>query len=95
MSLHYLRPCFSDENEAFWLEFDTGEYQFRSLPKRARKKCGAKCRTGKPCKAPVVHGRNRCRMHGGLSTGPRTWEGIMRIVESNRRRRKTREPANQ
>lgn len=28
----------------------------------------------------------RCRMHGGLSTGPRTDEGRERIAASNRRR---------
>ena len=31
-------------------------------------KCGAKCRTGQPCKnASMKNGR--CRMHGGKSTG--------------------------
>ena len=29
----------------------------------------------------------RCRVHGGLSTGPRTEEGLEAIRESNRRRR--------
>jgi hypothetical protein len=28
-------------------------------------KCGARTRKGTPCKSPVVHGRKRCRMHGG------------------------------
>jgi glucans biosynthesis protein len=28
-------------------------------------RCGAKTRSGKPCKGPVVRGRKRCRMHGG------------------------------
>ena len=45
--------------------------------------CGAKTRgTGAPCQRyPKENGR--CRLHGGLSTGPRTMEGIMRIKESN------------
>jgi hypothetical protein len=30
----------------------------------------------KRCRKPVVAGRNRCRLHGGLSTGPRTAEGM-------------------
>lgn len=30
-------------------------------------KCGAKTRSGDPCKLPPVTGRNRCRMHGGKS----------------------------
>ena len=28
-------------------------------------RCGAKTRSGKPCEAPAVTGRNRCRLHGG------------------------------
>ena len=32
-------------------------------------RCGAKTRTGKPCQAPVVNGKSRCRMHGGTSPG--------------------------
>jgi hypothetical protein len=26
---------------------------------------GARTRSGKPCKSPSVHGKKRCRMHGG------------------------------
>lgn len=38
--------------------------------------CGARTRSGAPCRnMPVSRGR-RCRMHSGLSTGPRTPEGI-------------------
>ena len=32
-------------------------------------RCGAKTRSGTPCRAPTVNGRRRCRMHGGLSPG--------------------------
>ena len=41
-------------------------------------RCGAKARTrgGRPCQAPAIRGKTRCRMHGGLSTGPRTPEGL-------------------
>jgi len=28
-------------------------------------RCGARTRSGKPCRAPTVRGRRRCRMHGG------------------------------
>lgn len=37
--------------------------------------CGAKTRTGAPCKRQPIPGKKRCRNHGGLSTGPRTVEG--------------------
>ncbi|MGH8772881.1 MAG: HGGxSTG domain-containing protein [Pyrinomonadaceae bacterium] len=33
-------------------------------------RCGAKTRSGTPCRAPAVGGKRRCRMHGGTSTGP-------------------------
>src|SRR5690625_1193218 len=35
----------------------------------ARKRCGAKTRSGKPCKNGAM-ANGRCRMHGGKSTGP-------------------------
>ena len=37
--------------------------------------CGAKTRTGRPCKRRTVRGNRRCPNHGGLSTGPKTAEG--------------------
>ncbi|MFN3262978.1 MAG: HGGxSTG domain-containing protein [Pikeienuella sp.] len=55
-------------------------------PRSARPRCGARTRTGLPCRAPVVSGKSRCRMHGGLSTGARTVEGRARIAEAQRAR---------
>jgi hypothetical protein len=64
-----------------------------STPKRLRPRCGARCRNGRRCQAPVVRDadmnapRNgRCRLHGGRSTGPRTPEGRRRIGEAARQR---------
>lgn len=31
--------------------------------------CGAKTRSGQPCKRHAVHGRNRCKLHGGTNNG--------------------------
>ena len=52
------------------------------IPKWGRPLCGAKTRKGTPCQAPPVWDKannrprnGRCRMHGGLSTGPKTPEG--------------------
>jgi hypothetical protein len=28
------------------------------------RRCGARTRSGQPCRSPAVHGRPRCRMHG-------------------------------
>jgi hypothetical protein len=52
--------------------------------KRDRPKCGARTRAGGSCRAPVVRGKSRCRMHGGLSTGPRTAEGKARSFAARR-----------
>ncbi|MFI0435968.1 MAG: HGGxSTG domain-containing protein [Parachlamydiaceae bacterium] len=40
------------------------------------RECGAKARTNnhKPCRQPAM-ANGRCRLHGGLSTGPKTPEG--------------------
>jgi hypothetical protein len=41
-------------------------------------RCGAKNRRGTPCQCPAMP-NGRCRLHGGLSTGPKTPAGIERI----------------
>ena len=46
-------------------------------------RCFAKTRQGTPCRNPVLTDRNRCRMHGGLSTGPRTPEGKARTIAAH------------
>lgn len=57
--------------------------------KSERPRCGARCRSGKACMAPVWKRADgtlakRCRMHGGLSTGPKTEEGINRSRAGSR-----------
>ncbi|WP_424139993.1 HGGxSTG domain-containing protein [Roseomonas chloroacetimidivorans] len=44
---------------------------------REAKRCFAKTRSGGRCQSPAMP-NGRCRMHGGLSTGPRTAEGLER-----------------
>ena len=67
--------------------------------RRDRRRCGARTRAGAPCRnaptidAPTGLPRNgRCKLHGGMSTGPRTPEGRAvalgnwrRMVERGRR----------
>ncbi|HRP04837.1 MAG TPA: HGGxSTG domain-containing protein [Opitutaceae bacterium] len=43
-------------------------------------------RKGTPCRAKALPGRNRCKFHGGMSTGPKTTKGRLRIAEAQRRR---------
>ena len=46
-------------------------------------KCYAKTRFGTACQKPPIKGKSRCRLHGGLSTGPRTAEGKARIAAAH------------
>lgn len=41
----------------------------------SKEKCGATCSDGSECEAYAMDGSNRCRHHGGESTGPKTEEG--------------------
>ena len=57
------------------------------IRKSQRPRCSARCRDGHSCRAPVVWDKTRsrpvngrCRMHGGLSTGPKTSEGKRRAL---------------
>ena len=43
----------------------------------------AKTRRGTLCQNPAIRGPNRCRMHGGKSTGPRTVEGKARSIAAH------------
>jgi hypothetical protein len=56
------------------------------LPKKDRPRCGALTGSGTPCLLKVEAGKRRCRLHGGLSTGPRTVAGKARIAAAQRRR---------
>lgn len=57
-----------------WLYVDYPEY-----PEDARGLiCGAKTRAGTPCKRRDIQSNTRCKLHGGMSTGPKTLEGKKR-----------------
>jgi hypothetical protein len=38
-------------------------------PMHCSPRCGARTRSGNPCRAPAIHGKARCRMHVGKSPG--------------------------
>src|SRR5579871_6236781 len=61
-----------------WLKNGNLPGDFSTAPR-----CGAKTRRGTPCQCPAIANKARCRLHGGLSTGPKTWEGIERIQAAN------------
>ena len=48
-------------------------------------RCGAKTRRGTGCQRPANKKNDRCRLHGGASTGPRTEEGRKLISQANLR----------
>lgn len=68
-------------------------YRPRLPTKAERERCGAYARsTGKPCQAPCCKRpdgslANRCRMHGGLSTGPKTEPGKRRALQNLKQNR--------
>jgi glucans biosynthesis protein len=39
------------------------------LPMHQAPRCGAKTRSGKPCRSPGMPKNGRCRMHGGTNPG--------------------------
>ncbi len=55
-----------------WLRHGNRPGDYAKAPR-----CGARTRSGGCCRQPAMK-NGRCRMHGGLSTGPRTAEGLAR-----------------
>ena len=49
-------------------------------PNYPGQRCKARTRKGTACQKPPLKGKSRCRLHGGLSTGPKTPEGKARIA---------------
>jgi hypothetical protein len=58
------------------------EIESRAARMHRAPRCGARNRTGQPCRAPAIRDKKRCQMHGGKSTGPRTAEGLARSKRS-------------
>ena len=47
------------------------------------KRCLAKTRKGTPCQRPAFKHNGRCSLHGGLSTGAKTTDGLKKISDAN------------
>lgn len=82
--------------------FDRYNVKYSALYKSERGTCGAKTRKGTPCQAPPVWNKlfdrprnGRCKLHGGLSTGPRTQAGKKAIIRSNKNRCAIKTPSDQ
>lgn len=60
---------------------DPVDIQWPPFPESARGlACGAKTRAGTPCRRRDLSSNGRCKLHGGLSTGPRTAAGRARAI---------------
>lgn len=44
-----------------------GDHPRNTEPMLNSRRCGARTRSGAPCRAPAVSGKARCRMHGGAA----------------------------
>jgi uncharacterized protein YjcR len=42
-----------------------GKHKRNTDPMLSSPRCGARTRSGQSCRSPAVHGKKRCRMHGG------------------------------
>ena len=67
--------------------FESSQPFFSFKPNmKPKKQCGAHARTtGAPCKAKGLP-NGRCKLHGGLSTGPRSAEGRQAIGAATKAR---------
>lgn len=48
--------------------------------------CNARTRSGGSCRRHALSGKRRCRLHGGLSTGPIFWRGNVEAMARGRAR---------
>lgn len=54
--------------------------------------CGAKTRAGTPCKLTSIYSNGRCKLHGGLSTGPISQEGRAKASRNGHAAKQKRTP---
>jgi len=79
-----------------WVEADYPRVPFRFLPDIpadiSSLRCGAKTRAGTPCKQQGIYINGRCKLHGGLSTGPITEDGKRRASQNGKCPKQKRTP---
>ena len=80
----------------YLLEVDRAFEEKRRLPAFPEElrglTCGARTRAGTPCKRRDLYRNGRCRLHGGLSTGPKTPEGKKWSSQNGKVPKKKRTP---
>lgn len=77
----------STKEEREWVEAVLREWDYQYHKSFTRQiRCEAHARsTGKPCQAPSMR-NGRCKLHGGMSTGPRSKVGRAKIAAAQRLR---------
>lgn len=70
-----------------------GRHDYPTIPKELHNlRCGAKTRAGTPCRMKALYRNGRCKLHGGLSTGPKSEEGKARASQNWQRAQSNNEP---
>lgn len=78
-----------------WREYFRYRHRYAPFPEILRgMTCGAKTRAGTPCKQKGLYDSGRCKLHGGLSTGPTSPEGKARALLNLKYRRAAKCPEN-
>ncbi|RYE00692.1 MAG: hypothetical protein EOP50_03320 [Sphingobacteriales bacterium] len=64
---------------------ETGQMHYPPMPDEFMElRCGAQTRAGTPCKIERIFDSGRCKLHGGLSTGPKSAAGKARARENGK-----------
>lgn len=85
--------AYHEEHERRFKAYENSGYHHALKPKMpplpyelTDLRCEAKTRAGTPCKRKDIFLNGRCKLHGGLSTGPRTAEGKKRSALNRKKR---------
>jgi len=72
-----------DEKRQKWIAYSKTDYPRPPFPEVLRGlECGAKTRKGTACKLRLIYSSDRCKFHGGLSTGARTVDGKKKVAKT-------------
>lgn len=65
-------------------QFDDEWYEIAYPFRKAVRICGSRKKTGERCRCKALHRGDKCKFHGGLSTGAKTLEGKVRAIAAMR-----------
>ena len=70
-------------------QLDKSAASIEDYLKNKTKRCNATNKVNKQrCRAKAINGTNKCKMHGGLSTGPKTEAGKKKALANLKQNRK-------